>query len=84
MTFWRKPKRRLDIAVWLEWCPNCLNTVLLTAFDILAKVIKKGKVSEKPTESTLNERQRLMIDKMLNGFEVEIEVLEMGKNRHVF
>ncbi len=62
-------KGSLDITAWLEWFLNCLDRALLATNDILANVIKKAKFWEKHAEISLNERQRLMLDRLLNGIE---------------
>jgi Fic family protein len=62
-------KGNLDITDWLEWFLHCLDRALLATGEILANVMKKARFWEKHTGTSLNERQRLIIDRLLNGME---------------
>ena len=62
-------KGNLDITEWLEWFLRCLDRALLATSEILANVMKKAKFWEKHSGTSLNERQRTMIDRLLNGIE---------------
>jgi len=62
-------KGNLDVTEWLEWFLNCLDRALLATNDILANVMKKAKFWEKHSGTNLNDRQRFIIDRLLNGIE---------------
>lgn len=62
-------KSDLDITEWLQWFLGCLDQALLATNDILASVMKKAKFWEKHTLTNLNERQHLMVNRMLDGIE---------------
>lgn len=59
----------LDVTEWLEWFLKCLDRALLATNVILANVMKKARFWEKHTEISLNERQRFIINRLLNGIE---------------
>ncbi len=62
-------KGDLDVTPWLEWFLSCLDRSLLATNDILAGVMKKAKFWDKHTGTSLNKRQRIMLERLLNGIE---------------
>ena len=62
-------KGSTDITKWLEWFLSCLNDALNAADETLAGVINKARYWDWLKEKKLNERQRRMINKMLDGFD---------------
>jgi Fic family protein len=62
-------KGNLDVTEWLEWFLNCLDRALLATNDILANVMKKARFWEKHAQTNLNERQHLIVNRMLDGIE---------------
>ncbi|UPK70003.1 Fic family protein [Chitinophaga filiformis] len=62
-------KGSLDITRWLEWFIDCLERTLIATEDILSAVLKKARYWDKHMAVILNERQRLMINKLFDGFE---------------
>ncbi|MHA4846525.1 Fic family protein [Flavitalea antarctica] len=62
-------KGGLDVTEWIEWFLNCLDRALLATGDLLANVMIKARFWEKHSGVSLNDRQRLMLDRLLNGIE---------------
>ncbi|MEI6412028.1 MAG: Fic family protein [Bacteroidota bacterium] len=61
-------KGSLDITDWLLWFLDCLSNAL-TATDItLAAILRKAEFWEHHRATPLNERQRLMINTLFDGF----------------
>lgn len=58
----------LDITAWLQWFLQCLNRSIIASGDTMAAVFRKTRFWEHPITDSLNERQRLMINKLLDGF----------------
>lgn len=58
----------LDITNWLDWFLTCLMNALKSSDELLAKVLDKHKFWVKYSELILNERQVLMLNKLLDGF----------------
>jgi len=61
-------KDTLDITAWLEWFLTCLNRAITATDNTLAAVIRKARFWEDPAAQSINERQRLMLNKLLDGF----------------
>ena len=62
-------KGDLDITGWLDWFLGCLNRAFDGAEVILASVLQKAKFWEAHASAKLNDRQRLVLNRLLNGFE---------------
>jgi Fic family protein len=62
-------KGNLDITDWLEWFLGCLDRAFDRAEVTLASVIAKARFWEENAETKLNDRQRLIVNRLLNGFE---------------
>ena len=59
----------LDITPWIEWFLGCLTRAVGGAQIALSGVIAKARYWEKLRDVPLNDRQRLVIDRLLEGFE---------------
>lgn len=55
----------LDITPWLEWFLGCLGRSIGASHTILASVLGKAKVWQKINAAPVNDRQRLVINRML-------------------
>ena len=62
-------KGGLDITPWLLWFIGCLDRAFDGAETILASVMRKARFWEKVAGQPLNERQRKVINRLLDGFE---------------
>jgi Fic family protein len=69
----------LDITQWLLWFLNCLLNALNSSDNILAQVFKKAQFWKQNSSTELNTRQRLMINKLLNGFEGNLTTSKWAK-----
>jgi Fic family protein len=58
-----------DITPWMEWFLGCLTRAIEGAQTSLAGVMAKARYWEKLREISLNERQRLVITRLIEGFE---------------
>jgi len=61
-------KGSLDITNWIRWFLNCFDESLLLSDRILAKVIAKSDYWQMLNDTAINQRQKLMINKLLDGF----------------
>ena len=59
----------MEITPWMEWFLGCLTRAIADAQTALSGVIAKASYWEKLRDVPLNERQRLIINKLLEGFE---------------
>ena len=62
-------KGNLDITRWLEWFLACLDRAFDHSETILAAVLNKARFWDRFAGTEFNERQRSMIDRLLNHFE---------------
>ena len=61
-------KGTLDITEWLKWFLNCLDRSLNATDEILKRVLNKTKFWDVHANTPINERQRLLINKLFDGF----------------
>jgi Fic family protein len=57
-----------DITQWLVWFLTCLKHALLETEESMQNIVRKAKFWENHKETTINERQRLMINKLFDDF----------------
>ncbi len=62
-------KDGLDITPWIEWFLGCFGRALDGAQDILATVTRKARFWERFAGAAINERQRDILNRLLDGFE---------------
>jgi len=72
-------KGSLDITRWLEWFLDCLDRAIAGAEKTLADVFKKARFWETHHNQTFNERQRMMINRLFNGFEGKLTSSKWAK-----
>ncbi len=72
-------KDGLDITRWLEWFLECLGRAFDQSETILATVLNKARFWESFAEVELNERQREIINRLLNGFEGKLTSSKWAK-----
>jgi Fic family protein len=68
-TLERTQKGDLDITAWIAWFLQCLDRAFARAEMILASVLRKARFWEAHAADALNDRQRLVVNRLLNGFE---------------
>jgi Fic family protein len=61
-------KGTLDITSWLQWFLNCLDRSLDSTGETLESILKKHKFWREHSYSSLNERQVLLLNRLLDGF----------------
>ena len=69
----------VDVTSWLEWFLNCLGRAIDGAENELAGVLRKAKVWERINEAPVNERQRSVINRLLDGFEGKLSTSKYAK-----
>lgn len=72
-------KGSLDITSWLRWFLECLNRSILATDETLSVVLHKARFWEKYNATQLNERQRIMLNKLLDGFEGKLNSSKWAK-----
>lgn len=68
-TLEKTQKGSLDVTEWLDWFLHCLDRALTNTNETLVGVLQKARFWEKHSATVLNDRQRVMLNKLLDGFE---------------
>lgn len=72
-------KGEVDITPWLEWFLECLGRAFERAETILATVLNKGRFWASFARVEFNERQREIVNRLLNGFEGKLTSSKWAK-----
>jgi Fic family protein len=62
-------KRDLDVTRWIEWFFGCLDRAFDGAEKTLAGVFQKAEFWNKHASASLNQRQRDIVNRLLDGFD---------------
>src|SRR5262249_8150153 len=65
----RTQKGTLDVTLWSEWFLGCLGQAIDGAETTLGTVLQKARFWQQHRDVRLNERQRLILNRLLDGFE---------------
>jgi len=68
-----------DITEWLTWYLNCLYRALINTEQTINKVLYKADFWDKHKDTELNARQRLMLNKLLDGFTGKLKTSKWAK-----
>lgn len=68
-----------DITEWLDWFLNCLYCALKTSEGTMQKVLYKSEFWDKHKDTIINSRQRLMLNKLLDGFDGNLKSSKWAK-----
>jgi len=68
-----------DITEWLDWFFNCLKKALLETENTLQKILHKAAFWKIHENTPINERQRLMLNKLLDGFDGKLKSSKWAK-----
>jgi Fic family protein len=69
----------LDITSWLDWFLGCLGRAFTGAETTLASVLRKSRFWEQHVGASLNERQRGMLNRLLDGFDGKLTSSKWAK-----
>lgn len=72
-------KGNLDITRWLLWFIECLDRAISLSEENLSGVTQKAKFWETHQRVALNERQRKMLNKLMDGFEGKLTSSKWAK-----
>ncbi len=65
----RTQKGTMDVTEWMEWFLGCLARAINGTQTTLANVLRKGRFWQAQRDVPINERQRVMLNRLLEGFE---------------
>jgi Fic family protein len=76
----QQQRHSTDITMWLGWFLDCLGRAISTAETPLEQVLFKARIWDQLREHPINERQRLILNKMLEvGFEGHMNTSKYAK-----
>lgn len=68
-----------DITEWIDWFLNCLKNAMLATENTTQKILQKAEFWKLHENTPINERQRLMINKLFDGFEGKLQTSKWAK-----
>lgn len=68
-----------DITEWLEWFLHCLKNAMLATENTTQKILRKGEFWKLHEHKSINERQRLILNKLFDGFEGKLQTSKWAK-----
>lgn len=75
----RTQKGDMDVTLWLEWFLGCLDRAIDGAQALLTGVLTKAEFWNRISTQSLNERQRLILNRLLDGFEGKLTTSKWAK-----
>lgn len=78
-TLEKTQKGAMDITLWMKWFVACLGRAIEGAEKNLGVVLRKARFREKTVEQPFNERQRKILEKMLEGFDGHLNTTKWAK-----
>ena len=78
-TLEKSQKGNLDITSWLRWFLDCLIGSLIASDQLLIAILNKHDFWRRKQEINLNDRQRLMIIRLLDGFDGKLTSSKWAK-----
>lgn len=68
-----------DITEWLEWFLHCLKNAMLATENTMQKIMYKAEFWKLHEQTSINERQRLVLNKLFDGFEGKLQTSKWAK-----
>ncbi len=75
----KSQKGILDITLWLTWYLNCLAHAIDASDDMLESVLAKARFWDQHTGTSFNDRQREIVNRLLDGFEGKLTSSKWAK-----
>ena len=75
----RSQKGGLDVTSWLTWFVGCLGRSLDRAQGTLSAVLRKARVWQRIGNTRVNDRQRKVINRLLDGFQGNLTTSKYAK-----
>jgi Fic family protein len=68
-----------DITEWLDWFLHCLKNVMTATENTTQKILRKAEFWKLHEHIPINERQRIMLNKLFDGFEGKLQTSKWAK-----
>jgi Fic family protein len=75
----RTQKANLDITPWMDWFLGCLGRAIDGAQTTLAAILAKARFWQSIAGIAINDRQRLVLNRLLDGFEGKLTTSKYAK-----
>jgi len=75
----RTQKGTLDVTRWMQWFLGCLGRAFDATDSVLVAVLRKGRFWARHAHTVVNERQRLILNKLLDGFTGNLTTTKYAK-----
>jgi Fic family protein len=75
----RTQKGTLDVTPWMEWFLGCLGRAFDGTDSTLASVLRKARFWESHAQVAINERQRGILNRLLDGFDGKLTTTKWAK-----
>jgi Fic family protein len=75
----RTQDETMDVTLWMEWFLGCLGRAIEGAQGALSSVLSKVRFWESIADIALNDRQRMMLNRLLDGFEGKLTNAKWAK-----
>jgi Fic family protein len=68
-----------DITKWLEWFLQCLKNAMNSTENTTERILRKAKFWQQHQKTNINERQRIVLNKLFDGFEGKLQTSKWAK-----
>ena len=68
-----------DITEWLDWFLHCLKNAMLATEDTTQKILRKAEFWKLHENTPINERQRIVLNKLFDGIEGKLQTSKWAK-----
>jgi Fic family protein len=75
----RTQKGPLDVTPWMEWFLGCLGRAFDGTEATLEAVMRKARFWERLARISINDRQRAILNRLLDGFEGKLTTTKWAK-----
>jgi Fic family protein len=72
-------KNTMDVSLWMEWFLDCLGNAIEEAQSSLTAVLYKSTFWDRVGDFPINERQRLVLNRLFEGFEGKLTTSKWAK-----
>jgi Fic family protein len=75
----RQQRGDIDVTGWLGWFLACLGRAILAAEASLSAPLAKARLWERINQNPVDDRQRLVINRLLDGFQGNLTTAKHAK-----
>ena len=65
----RTQSETMEITIWMQWFLACLGRAIANAQETLGAILRKAAAWERLSTAHLNERQKVILNRLIEGFE---------------